>query len=101
MNRYERHQEICKLLTETYKKKNEDYGNSFGNTFEKLGLVSAVTRIADKVNRLESLSVKSEKDRLVKDEKIEDTLLDLANYSIMTLIELEREKLNRKDKNKA
>ena len=53
------------------------------------------------VNRLESLSVKSEKDRLVKDEKIEDTLLDLANYSIMTLIELEREKLNRKDKNKA
>ena len=48
MNRYERHQEICKLLTETYKKKNEDYGNSFGNTFEKLGLISAVTRIAGK-----------------------------------------------------
>ncbi|EKN42768.1 hypothetical protein CFSAN001627_04702, partial [Clostridium botulinum CFSAN001627] len=51
------------------------------------GIISAVTRITDKVNRLQSLCIK---DALV-DESIQDTLIDLANYSIMTLIELEAE----------
>lgn len=57
-------------------------------TYKKLGIISAVTRITDKVNRLQSLCIK---DTLV-DESIKDTLMDLANYSIMTLIELEEEK---------
>ena len=38
------------------------------------------------MNRLMSLAVSH--DAQVKDEKIEDTLLDMANYAIMTLIEL-------------
>ena len=67
-----------------YSRKNHDYGDSFGETFKKLGLISAVTRISDKVNRLVSLSTKDAK----VDESLEDTLLDLASYSVMTLIEL-------------
>lgn len=67
-----------------YTRKNHDYGDSFGETFKKLGLISAVTRISDKVNRLVSLSTKDAK----VDESLEDTLLDLASYSVMTLIEL-------------
>ena len=37
----------------------------------------------NKFNRIKSLT---KNDNLVKDESIEDTLVDLANYSIMTLI---------------
>lgn len=86
----EQHAEICKELNDIYKKKNHDYGNSFGNTFEKLGIISAVTRITDKYNRLVSLSILPESERQVQDESISDTLLDLANYCIMTEMELRK-----------
>ncbi|MBO0558950.1 DUF1599 domain-containing protein [Clostridium botulinum] len=85
-NKYERHDLICEELNKIYKNKNYDYGDSFGETYKKLGIISAITRITDKVNRLQSLATKEQK---VKDESIKDTLKDLANYSIMTLIELE------------
>ena len=81
-----RHYAICQKLNAVYKTKNHDYGDSFGDTFKKLGIISAVTRLSDKMNRLMSLAVAH--DAQVKDEKIEDTLLDMANYAIMTLIEL-------------
>ena len=48
-----------------------------------------MTRIVDKTNRLMSLSAKTEAERNVKDETIKDTLMDLANYALMTLIEME------------
>ena len=72
-------------MSELYSKKNHDYGDAFGQTFAELGVISAVTRISDKTNRLKSLATK---DQRVNDEKIEDTLMDLANYAVMTLIEL-------------
>ena len=89
MKKYERHSEITKQLNEIYIAKNTDYGDAFGDTFKKLGIISAVTRIADKTNRLMSLSAKTESERNVKDETIKDTLMDLANYALMTLIEME------------
>ena len=81
-----RHYAICQKLNQVYKAKNHDYGDSFGDTYKKLGIISAVTRLSDKMNRIISLAVSH--DAQVKDEKIEDTLLDMANYAIMTLIEL-------------
>ena len=80
------HYAICQNLNQVYKAKNHDYGDSFGDTYKKLGIISAVTRLSDKMNRLMSLAVSHEAQ--VKDEKIEDTLLDMANYAIITLIEL-------------
>ncbi|RXM68374.1 DUF1599 domain-containing protein [Clostridium tetani] len=88
MNKLQEHAGICEQLYNIYKNKNHDYGDSFGETYSKLGIISAVTRITDKVNRLQSLCTKEQK---VKDESIKDTLKDLANYSIMTLIEIEME----------
>lgn len=81
-------EEITNEMLELYKAKNSDYGDSFGETYEKLGLISAVTRITDKVNRLQSLCTKEQK---INDESIRDTLIDLADYSIMTIIEMERD----------
>ena len=83
----QRHADICTELNDIYHRKNADYGDSFGETFRKLGIISAVTRITDKVNRLQSLCVRAAQ---VSDESVRDTLLDLANYAIMSVIELER-----------
>lgn len=84
-----KHSEITLELYELYESKNADYGDSFGETYRDLGIISAVTRIVDKVNRLKRLSTHEAK---VKDESLRDTLIDLANYSIMTIIELEEGK---------
>jgi hypothetical protein len=89
MDQYEKHKKICDTLNETYIQKNKAYGNSFTDTFEKLGLISAVTRITDKYNRLVNLAINSNVD--TGDESIKDTLLDMANYCIMTYMELDKE----------
>ena len=94
MNRVQKHKELCEQLNETYARKNSDYGNSFGETFDKLGIISAITRISDKYNRLCALATKPEEERKVKDESITDTLLDMANYCIMTVIELHKDENN-------
>jgi uncharacterized tellurite resistance protein B-like protein len=88
IKRVRKHREICKALNDTYAKKNADYGNAFGDTFQELGIVSAVTRIIDKTNRLKSLC-RPGADQKVNDESIRDTLLDLANYAIMTVMEMD------------
>lgn len=77
---------IANSLASLYERKNSDYGNSFGETFKKLGIISSITRMSDKLNRIISLTTK--KNQKVNDESIADTLMDLASYSIMTLIEL-------------
>lgn len=48
----------------------------------------------DKLNRVRNLNKDNVKisDAKVKDEKIEDTLMDLANYAILAIMELKREK---------
>lgn len=91
MDRVQKHKEICEQLNKIYAQKNHDYGDSFGQTFDKLGIISAITRISDKYNRLVSLCTKPEEERQVKDESITDTLLDMANYCIMTVIEMHKE----------
>lgn len=92
MNNLVDHAGICAELTNTYRKKNADYGNSFSRAVEKYGLVSALTRISDKFNRLESLILHKEQE--VKDESVQDTLLDLANYCIMTVMEIRKNGIN-------
>lgn len=83
-NKVELHQETCERLNGIYAKKNHDYGDSFGAGYAEYGMTMAVIRLEDKVRRLKSL-LKAEAQ--VDDESIEDTLIDLANYAIMTLIE--------------
>ena len=89
MNKTEKHKQIAMELSSIYEKKNHDYGDSFAKTFQSLGIISAVTRITDKYNRLVSLATK--KEQKVHDESMIDTLLDMANYCIMTVIELEEQ----------
>jgi len=86
MDKQQEFKNIITEMSELYIAKNHDYGDAFGQTFAELGIISAITRISDKTNRLKSLATK---DQRVDDERIEDTLMDLANYAVMTLIELQ------------
>ena len=83
------HAKICQELTETYKKKNADYGNSFGNSLDKHGLIAGIIRMDDKMSRLISLNSKNEQQ--VMDESLRDTLMDLANYAIMSVMWLDEQ----------
>lgn len=89
MDRLGIYQYILSNLEDTYKRKNSDYGNSVGDTYEKFGDISFLTRITDKYNRMVNLVCNSNNVRKVKDEALEDTILDLANYGLLWLVERE------------
>lgn len=76
---------LANLMTDTYRRKNADYGDSFSQSCDRFGHVAALVRMNDKVNRLSSL-VTHQREAQVKDESIADTFLDLACYAIMTLM---------------
>lgn len=72
----------CTEMTKLYAKKNHDYGNSFAKGVSDIGNAYAIGRLYDKMNRLITLSkVKAE----VDNESMEDTVRDLACYSVMLL----------------
>lgn len=75
---------LANKLIETQKRKNADYGSSFDQTLDEFGLVASATRMSDKFNRFKSL-MRCGSTARVEDEKIEDTLMDLAAYAIMTV----------------
>lgn len=78
---------IFEEMFSTYVKKNADYGNSFEKSIEKFGLVASAVRLSDKLERFSNLICN---DAQVKDESIEDTLLDMANYAAMTVLYLRK-----------
>lgn len=86
MTRPEKFRQIAEEITKLYEEKDRLYGDSFGSTYQKLGIISAVTRISDKYNRLCNLATGPTP---LNDcgESIEDTLKDMAAYCIMTLMQ--------------
>ena len=86
----DRIKELADTIAETYRRKNADYGDSFGISVHKYGIIAALTRMSDKWNRLENLILNMDKERNVADESVLDTLLDMATYALMTYMEIER-----------
>lgn len=80
-----RHNNICEELTDLYSRKNADYGDSFGKSYDEYGLLMSCLRLEDKLNRMKSLAKRPAQ---VRDESLRDTLMDIANYAIMTIIEI-------------
>lgn len=77
-------------MKDLYIKKNHDYGDSVSKTFDEYGLTSFLVRMDDKMNRIKNLNKSN--DVAVIGENIEDTLLDLANYAVLALTEIEYRK---------
>lgn len=92
------HKLICDTLTSIYRQKNHDYGDSFAKVREVVHN-SVLVRLMDKLERLKTLMGKGEQAQVI-DEGVDDTLMDMANYCIMELIErqFERQELNEKVK---
>ena len=90
MTKVAHHRMICDEINELYAKKNHDYGDSFAQSFREEGMAMVSIRLGDKFNRLKALTRGGE--QKVADESIRDTLIDLANYAIMTVLEMEGEK---------
>lgn len=76
-------------LANTFFLKNERYGNSFTDTIEDYGLVASMVRITDKFNRMTTLFQNRELD--CDNESLKDTMLDMANYLIMTVAYMKEE----------
>ena len=83
---------ITKKMHSIFRKKNHDYGNSFEQSLNEEGLAASRIRIGDKWNRFKQLS-KGAKAQ-VNDESLRDTLIDMANYAIMTVMWLDKQQNN-------
>lgn len=79
------HKFLCDRLNEIYRQKNADYGDSFAKVREVVPN-AIIVRLMDKMERIKTLTKNGEQAQ-VEDEKIEDTLMDMANYCIMELVE--------------
>lgn len=86
-NDIQRFENITSEMLNTYKKKNADYGNSFSDTIQEFGFIPAVARINDKFQRVKKM-VKGEQMNI--NESMRDNLLDIANYCILTIMEIDK-----------
>ena len=93
--RIEQMEEVQKEALELFRQKNMDYGDAFAT----YGPVGVIVRMGDKIQRL--LSVSKKGITLVDNESLRDTLIDLHNYSAMTimLMDEQREKNEKNVKN--
>lgn len=89
----DRFEDVTKKMLNIFRTKNHDYGNSFEQSLNEEGLAASRIRMGDKWNRYKTLS-RPRMDAQVNDESIRDTLLDLANYAIMTVIWLDKQNGN-------
>ena len=78
---------ITNKMCNTFEVKNHDYGDSFHKLFEECGMTYAYGHMAEKLERVKSLM---KDDAKVKGESMKDSLYDLANYAILTIMELEK-----------
>lgn len=63
-----------------YDRKNADYNNSFHHTVERFGLVAALVRVTDKMERIKRLQHNT---AMTEDERLLDTVSDALNYLLM------------------
>ena len=86
----ENHKQVCYQLNDLYILKNADYGDSFHQSWKDYGLIMAAIRIGDKYNRLKNLAAGKNVPNIAE-ETVRDTLMDMANYAILTVMELDAE----------
>lgn len=89
------HNKLCHKCQKQYERKQTDYNDSFGRTYRKLGdngIFSAYSIITNKYNRFDTIVNNGSKGKkTVVNESLIDTLMDMADYCFMTIMELQRE----------
>lgn len=90
MNDVQRFGRIQVEMCDTFKSKNSDYGNSFSQLYQEFGdngIITAAVQISHKYHRFMNL-IKGAPAKV--NESLRDTLLDLANYCVLTVMELDK-----------
>lgn len=90
MNDVQRFGRIQVEMCDTFKSKNADYGNSFSQLYQEFGdngIITAAVQISHKYHRFMNL-IKGTPAKV--NESLRDTLLDLANYCVLTVMELDK-----------
>ena len=90
MDNIEKFKKITAEMANLYEEKNRNYGNSFDKSLDEDGLLVSKIRLGDKFNRFSSLL--KQQSNGTNDESIKDTLIDLANYAIMSIMWMENQK---------
>lgn len=98
LSNYDKHWSLAKELYDTYVKKNQLYGDSFSDSIKEWGFAAAGIRITDKFLRMRNLIHNKNLYVNDTDEQLRDTLLDMANYCIMTVMKLDENDVNKKEK---
>ena len=73
-------EEVCKELTETFRKKHKDYGKGNILDMQELGIVF---RISEKFNRIKHLLLNEKKPA---NEILEDSWIDIGVYAIIAIL---------------
>lgn len=79
---------MTEKMYETFKKKRHDYGQSTTELFNEFGPIAMYIKMYDKMSRFKNLM--NNLNNYVEDESIIDTLLDLANYALITILEYQK-----------
>lgn len=90
--------DIVAYMTDTFRAKNHDYGSSTRDVYKDFK-DSYMVRISDKYNRVRNLMKIGEENSQVTDEKLQDTILDMANYCVLWLTNILYEKRMYEDMN--
>lgn len=92
-NNLTRFAEVTTQMLNLYEIKNKNYGDSFDKSLDADGLLVSKIRIGDKVNRFGSLLKQGSIG--TTDESLRDTLIDLANYTVMTIMWLDKQSIEK------
>ena len=82
---------ITEEMAALYERKNKDYGNAFADEVKDSGWGYATGLLGNKVRRVRNLLLHTDRES-VAGESVEDSLIDLANYAVMTLMEVRKRK---------
>lgn len=85
-SKVERFKQLTGEMISLYARKNKDYGDSFTEMSREWGAMYPLSRMQEKLRRATQLMRSGEAQ--VPDEKVTDTLIDLANYALMTILEI-------------
>lgn len=88
-SKVERFKQLTGEMAALYARKNQDYGDSFTDMFKEWGSMYPLSRMQEKLRRATQILRSGEAQ--VQEEKVTDTLLDLANYALMTIMELKED----------
>lgn len=84
------HANLCDKIHKLFTNKRSDYGPTTQETWQRFGPTSMLTRIYDKLGRIQTLFENGTLgiEQKVMDESIIDSFMDCANYCLIAILEM-------------